>query len=47
MAAYGTTQLVGDKVKYYYGYGLAMFEDIAKSEFNAADHLEKVRKIVI
>lgn len=47
MASYGTTQLVGDKVKYYYGYGLAMFEDIAKSEFNAADHLEKVRKIVI
>lgn len=47
MAAYGTTQLAGDKVRYYYGYGYAMFDDIAKSEFNPNYHLEKVRKIVI
>lgn len=47
MAAYGTTQLAGDKVRYYYGYGYAMFDDIAKSEFNPNYHLEKVKKIVI
>lgn len=47
MAAYGTTQLAGDKVRYYYGYGFAMFDDIAKSEFNPNYHLEKVKKIVI
>ncbi len=47
MAAYGTTQLAGDKVRYYYGYGYAMFDDIAKSEFNPNYHLEKVRKVVI
>ena len=47
MAAYGTTQLAGDKVRYYYGYGYAMFDDIAKSEFNPNYHLDKVKKIVI
>jgi len=47
MAAYGTTQLAGDKVRYYYGYGFAMFEDIAKCEFNPTYHLDKVKKIVI
>lgn len=47
MAAYGTTQLAGDKVRYYYGYGYSMFDDIAKSEFNPNYHLEKVKKIVI
>lgn len=47
MAAYGTTQIAGDKVRYYYGYGYAMFDDIAKSEFNPNYHLEKVKKIVI
>lgn len=47
MAAYGTTQLAGDKVRFYYGYGFAMFDDIAKSEFNPNYHLEKVKKIVI
>jgi len=47
MAAYGTTQLAGDKVRFYYGYGYAMFEDIVKNEFNPASHLEKVRKIKI
>jgi hypothetical protein len=47
LAAYGTTQLAGDKVRYYYGYGYSMFDDIAKSEFNANYHLEKVKQIVI
>jgi hypothetical protein len=47
MAAYGTTQLAGDKVRFYYGYGYSMFDDIAKSEFNPNYHLEKVRKIKI
>lgn len=47
MAAYGTTQLAGDKVRYYYGYGYAMFDDIAKSEFNPEYHIEKVKQIVI
>jgi hypothetical protein len=47
MAAYGTTQLAGDNVRYYYGYGYSMFDDIAKSEFNPNYHLDKVKKIVI
>jgi hypothetical protein len=47
LAGYGTTQLVGDKVRYYYGYGYSMFDDIAKSEFNPNNHLEKVKQIVI
>jgi hypothetical protein len=47
LAAYGTTQLAGDKVRFYYGYGYSMFDDIAKSEFNPNYHLEKVRKIKI
>jgi hypothetical protein len=47
MAAYGTAQLDGDKVRYYYGYGYSMFDDIAKSEFNPNYHLDKVKKIVI
>lgn len=47
MAAYGTTQLVGDNVRFYYGYGFSMFDDIAKSEFNPNYHLDKVKKIVI
>ena len=47
LAAYGTTQLAGDKVRFYYGYGYSMFDDIAKSEFNPNYHLDKVKKIVI
>jgi hypothetical protein len=47
LAGYGTTQLAGDKVRYYYGYGYTMFDDIAKSEFNPNYHLEKVKQIVI
>ena len=47
LAGYGTNCIAGDKVRYYYGYGFAMFDDIAKSEFNAAYHLDKVKKVVI
>ena len=47
LAGYGTTAIAGDKVRYYYGYGYSMFDDIAKSEFNPNYHLEKVRKIKI
>ena len=47
LAGYGTNAIAGDKVRYYYGYGFAMFDDIAKSEFNAAHHLDKVKKVVI
>lgn len=47
LAAYGTTQQVGPKVRYYYGFGYSMFDDITKSEFNASYHLDKVRAIKI
>lgn len=48
LAAYGTTILPqNDKIAYYFGYGYAMLEDIAKSEFNPMQHIEKVRKVVI
>ena len=47
LAGYGTNAIAGDKVRYYYGYGFAMFDDIAKSEFNADYHLDKVKKVVI
>lgn len=47
LAAYGTQALVGPKVRYYFGFGTAMFDDIATSEFNPMYHLEKIRKIKI
>lgn len=47
LAGYGTNCIAGEKVRYYYGYGFSMFDDIAKSEFNAAYRLDKVRKVVI
>ena len=47
LASYGTVPVSGNKVNYYFGYGFAMFEDIASKEFNPIQHLEKVRKIVI
>lgn len=47
LASYGTTVLAGDNVRYYFGYGYAMFEDIANSEFNPEYHLEKVKKVII
>ena len=47
-AAYGTTPLKNDgKINHYYGFGYAMFDDIASNEFNPQMHIDKVRKIVI
>jgi polyhydroxyalkanoate synthesis regulator phasin len=47
LAAYGTNCIAGDKVRYYYGYGFSMFDDIASSEFNANYHIEKVKQVII
>ena len=47
LASYGTQALIGPKVRYYFGFGTAMFDDIATSEFNPMYHLEKIKKIVI
>ena len=47
LAAYGTTPVAGDKVNYYFGYGTALFDDIASKEFNPMQHIEAVRKVVI
>ena len=48
LAAYGTTPLKNEgKVNYYFGFGYAMFEDIASREFNPQAHIDKVREIVI
>lgn len=47
LAAYGTTPIAGDKVAYFYGYGSSLYEDLTKNEFNPADAIEKIRKIVI
>lgn len=47
-AAYGTIPFKNDgKVNYYYGYGYAMFDDIATREFNPAAVLDKIRAVVI
>lgn len=46
-ASYGTTQLKGNRVGYYFGYGYAMFDDISSREFDPERALKKVRKIVI
>lgn len=45
LAGYGTNCIAGDKVRFYYGYGYSMFEDIASSEFKPEYHLEKVKQI--
>ena len=48
MAAYGTTPIKHDgRVNYYYGFGYAMFDDVAKLEFNPEAHIDKVKQIVI
>ena len=47
LASYGTTPIAGDRVNYYFGYGFAMFEDIASKEFTPSAHIEAIRKIVI
>lgn len=47
-AAYGTVPFKNDgKVNYYYGYGYAMFDDIATREFNPVAVLDKIRAMVI
>ena len=47
LASYGTIPVAGNKVSYYFGYGFAMFDDIASKEFNPMQHIDKIRKIVI
>ena len=47
LCGYGTNPIAGPKVRYYYGYGFSMFEDISKCEFNPEYHIEKVKKIEI
>jgi len=47
LAGYGTNAIAGDKVRYYYGYGFAMFDDIATSEFNPTHHIDKVKQVII
>ncbi len=47
LAGYGTNCIAGDKVRYYYGYGYSMFDDIASCEFNPNYHIEKVKKVEI
>jgi hypothetical protein len=47
LAAYGTNCIAGPKVRYYYGFGYTMFDDVATVEFNANYHFDKIKKIVI
>jgi len=47
LCGYGTNCIAGEKVRYYYGYGFAMFDDIASSEFNPNYHIEKVKQVII
>lgn len=47
LASYGTNCIAGPKVRYYYGFGYSMFDDIASNEFNVNYHIEKVKKIQI
>lgn len=47
LSGYGTNCIAGDKVRYYYGYGHSMFEDIMTCEFNPDHHLNKVKQIEI
>lgn len=47
LAGYGTNSIAGDKVRYYFGYSLSIFEDIATSEFNPNYYINQVKEIVI
>lgn len=47
MAAYGTTQLVGPKVHYLYGYGTNLYDQMKIVEFNAAEIIDTIKSIVI
>ncbi len=47
LAAYGTTPLKGDKVRYFCGYGPSLYESIKQNEFNAVTVIDEIRKLVI
>lgn len=48
LAAYGTTPLSNEgKVKYMYGYGATMYEDLAKSEFDPSKYLDRILAVKI
>jgi hypothetical protein len=47
LAAYGTKPIDSDRVHYFFGYGYAMFDTIAQSEFNPSKVIDEIRKIVI
>lgn len=47
MAVYGTTQFKGEKVRYLYGYGASVFDEIINSEFNPEAIWEKVLQVQI
>jgi hypothetical protein len=47
LAGYGSNAIAGPKVRYYFGYGYALFDDLEKNEFNPGFHLDKVRKIIL
>lgn len=47
LASYGTKPIDSDKVHYFFGYGYAMFDTIAQSEFNPNKVMDEIRKIVI
>ena len=47
LAAYGKSSMAGPKVRYYFGYGYTLFDDLKNNEFNPDFHLEKARKIIL
>jgi len=47
LAGYGTNCIAGENVRYYYGYGYSMFDDIVSSEFNPNYHIDKVKQVII
>ena len=47
LASYGTKPIDSDRVHYFFGYGYAMFDTIAQSEFNPNKVMDEIRKIVI
>lgn len=48
LAAYGTTPLSNEgKVKYMYGYGATMYEDLVKSEFDPSKYLDRILAVKI
>lgn len=47
LAAYGTTSLGGNMVRYYYGYGYSFLQDVSSCEFDPNHHIDKVRTVKI